>query len=301
MNTTQLQCFTTLASTLNYMRTAEELNMTQPAVSRQIQSLETELGVTLFHRTTRSVSLTQAGAQFLPEASSMLHTYYHSLEWLAGFHTSSQQVLRLGYADTLALRPLAACLEAVTAQQPNLVPEFTLDQTDANLRRLVNGELDVIFGIKDAKFSHPSILFTPLREEYFVCVCAKNHPLAQKKRRSKSVSSEELYPYRQIFDIPPYLLKHVFSRGHRILPVNEDLNNLVCANASEAYAAVLSGLGFALLPKHLQITHQELAFYDWQESPHTPLGIYCAKEAIKDKDSAIGCLLREAVKYYHCD
>lgn len=72
MNTTQLECFTTLANTLNYMRAAEELNMTQPAVSRQIQSLEQELGTQLFHRTTRTVSLTQVGAQFLPEAQSML-------------------------------------------------------------------------------------------------------------------------------------------------------------------------------------------------------------------------------------
>lgn len=301
MNTTQLECFTTLASTLNYMRTAEELNMTQPAVSRQIQSLEQELGVVLFHRTTRSVTLTQVGVKFLPEATAMLNTYYHSLKWIAGFHTSDSQVLRLGYADTLALRPLAVCLQAVTARQPKLIPEFTLDQTDANLRRLVNGELDLVFGIKDAKFSHPSVLFMPLREEYFLCVCTKQHALAQKKRRENSVSSEELYPYRQIFDIPPYLLKHAFSRGHRILPVNEDLDNLVCTNASETYAAVLAGLGFALLPEHLRISHPDLHFFTWQESPHTPLGIYCAKEVMKDKYSPVCCLIQEAVKYYHCN
>lgn len=44
----------------------------------------------------------------------------------------------------------------------------------------------------------------------------------KKGKRNKNVSSEELLPYRQIFDILPYLLKHVFSRGHRILPVTKN-------------------------------------------------------------------------------
>lgn len=67
--------------------------------------------------------------------------------------------------------------------------------------------------------------------------------LAQKKKgkRNKNVSYEELLPYRQIFDIPPYLLKHVFSRGHRILPVNEEQDNIICANASEAATLALCG------------------------------------------------------------
>ena len=51
MNTQQLECFTTLAKTLNYAKTAEQLSMSQPAVSRQIQSLETELGAQLFNLT----------------------------------------------------------------------------------------------------------------------------------------------------------------------------------------------------------------------------------------------------------
>ncbi len=81
MNTTQLECFVSLANTLNYVKTADQLGLTQPAVSKQIKSLENELGTRLFDRTTRFVSLTQVGQQFLPEASNILNTYYHSKEW----------------------------------------------------------------------------------------------------------------------------------------------------------------------------------------------------------------------------
>lgn len=300
MNTTQLECFTTLANTLNYMRAAEELNMTQPAVSRQIQSLEQELGTQLFHRTTRTVSLTQVGAQFLPEALSMLHAYYHSREWISHFRNSSHQVLRIGYMDTEALPLLSTFLRPVMERNGKLADQFTLDQTDANLQRLVSGKLDLVFTIKDAKFAHESIAFTPLHEERFHCVCRKDHPLAQnkKRKRNKSVSSEELLPYRQIFDIPPYLLKHVFSRGHRILPVNEEQDNIICANASEATALVLCGIGYVLLPDYLLPAHRELAVFPWPESPVTQLGIYSVKSAVTDKNSPVYQVIREAQAHY---
>ena len=143
MNTTQLECFTTLANTLNYMRAAEELNMTQPAVSRQIQSLEQELGTRLFHRTTRTVSLTQVGAQFLPEAQSMLASYYHSREWISHFRNDFHHVLRIGYMDTQAMPLLTRFLRPVLEKNGKLAAEFTLDQTDANLQRLVSGETEL--------------------------------------------------------------------------------------------------------------------------------------------------------------
>lgn len=75
VNTFQLSCFLQVAETLNFARAAEILHVTQPAVTQQIRSLEKELGVPLFHRTTRSVKLTQAGAQAIS-----FGVYYRSLQ-----------------------------------------------------------------------------------------------------------------------------------------------------------------------------------------------------------------------------
>lgn len=296
MNTTQLQCFTTLANTLNYVRAAEELHMTQPAVTRQIQSLEQELGAKLFFRTTKNVSLTQIGMQFLPEASSMLNTYYHSVEWISSFHQNAAGKLRIGYADTHALRLISDILHPMLKDRENIAPELILGQTDANLHKLTSGDLDLIFGIRDARFTNDAIRFIRLHEEHFFCVCRKDHPIAAacRKRHKSEVFSTDLSPYPQIIDIPPYLLKNVFSRGHRIIPINDELNNILVTNASEAYALVLAGAGFALLPHYLLMKHPDLKFLDWKESPHTQLGIYCRNDQTYNSRSAVEDFIRNA-------
>ncbi len=296
MNTQQLECFVTLAKTLNYAKAAEQLSMTQPAVSRQIKSLENEMNTRLFQRTTRSVTLTQVGWQFLPDASQILAIYYRSREWMESFHKNERNVLRIGYADSHANRLISKILSPILDSQNNIVPELTLDQTDANLRRLSLSQLDLVIGMRDAKFADEAIDFVKLRDDGFICIVSKAHELALecKKRRKKCVSSSDLWLHRQIIAIPPYLLKHTFSRGHRIIPVNDELDNVLCATISEAYSLALAGAGFALIPEHLALPHKELAFFPWDESPHAPMGIYCRKEAIHDKDSVVCKFIGEA-------
>ena len=70
MNTFQLTCFIAVANTLSFARAAENLHVTQPAVTHQIKVLEQELGVPLLHRSTRSVTLTPEGQTFLEDAKS---------------------------------------------------------------------------------------------------------------------------------------------------------------------------------------------------------------------------------------
>ena len=72
MNTFQLSCFLAVAEYLNFAKAAQELHVTSPAVSQQIQSLEKELSVTLFQRTTRSVKLTEEGKAFLRDAKQIV-------------------------------------------------------------------------------------------------------------------------------------------------------------------------------------------------------------------------------------
>ena len=296
MNTSQLECFISLAGTLNYMKTSEQLGLTQPAVTKQIQALESELGCRLFNRTTRSVTLTEAGEIFLADAKQVMDTFYHSVEHLSNFKQRDMQSLKIGYMDSNTIPLISRILKPLLAEKNNVIPAFSQDQTDANLRRLVNGQLDVVIGMKDAKFSDSNIVFTKLYEEKCYCVLHKDHPLVKEKKkdRKKTTTTEELCEYRQVIAVPPYLLRKYFSRGRSIVPVNDNLDNVVCSNAGEAYGLLLAGFGYALLPENVILKHPDLVVYEWEESPHAPFGIYSNTSVLKDKASAEYVFIKSA-------
>ena len=90
MNTFQLVCFLTIAEHLSFTKAAELLHVTQPAVGQQIQSLEKELGVKLFTRTTRSVKLTKEGKSFLGDAAQIVNISERAKKRFAS--TSSKEI-----------------------------------------------------------------------------------------------------------------------------------------------------------------------------------------------------------------
>ena len=73
MTTMQLECFLAVTETLNFAKAASQLNVTQPAVTQQIRTLEEELNVKLFKRTTRMVQLTPEGQIFFDDARDILN------------------------------------------------------------------------------------------------------------------------------------------------------------------------------------------------------------------------------------
>lgn len=83
MNTVQLECFVSVAEHLNFSRASESLHVSQPADSHQIQTLENELGVKLFKRTSKSVELTEEGMLFLADARYILKTTFEAKERLS--------------------------------------------------------------------------------------------------------------------------------------------------------------------------------------------------------------------------
>lgn len=300
MNTTQLECFVSLASTLNFAKTAEQVFLTQPAVSKEIQSLESELSSKLFIRTTRSVSLTDVGRQFLPEAQSILNSYYHAKDWISSFHSKSKNSLRIGYMDSHSLPFINHILAEIKNDFENLIPSFTLDQTDTNLNRLTHGQVDLVVGIKDSKFCDDSIEFKVLHYDGFVIAFPKDHPVVKeaKKKKLDEIPQEMLWNYRQVVQIPPYLLKNVFSKGSHVLPVNEKLDNIICSYASEVYGLVKAGFGFAFVPEYLAKPDKEILFYPFKETKHAPFGIYFRKESIEARNSAVSKFVDKAGKSF---
>ena len=120
MNTVQLECFITVAEHLNFSRASEILRITQPAVSHQIRTLEGELGVKLFRRTSKSVALTTEGIQFLPDAELILKTAYSARSRL-GSHEDFLP-FDIGCHNHMELQILPSVLERLAGEFPRLRP-----------------------------------------------------------------------------------------------------------------------------------------------------------------------------------
>jgi DNA-binding transcriptional LysR family regulator len=170
----QLKYFVAVAEDLHFGRAAERLHIVQPAVSQQVRRLERELGVTLFGRTTRSVSLTEAGQRFLPHARAVLAAADRAADAVAEFRTSPSLV-RLGTSEGLGDR-LDVLLGAFARLAPSASLELLHAPTLQRLQRVRDGSLDAT--IVRGSWPAPGLDFTPLWMDEVVVALPSAHPLA---------------------------------------------------------------------------------------------------------------------------
>lgn len=144
MELRHLRYFVAVAETCHFGRAAERLRLAQPALSHAIRQLESELGATLFARTTRQVSLTPAGEFFLAEAHRVLDTLadgVHGVRQIAGGRLG---LLRIGFTGTAAFSHLPRIARALKRDLPEVALDVNADLlTPAQCDLLRSGDLDV--------------------------------------------------------------------------------------------------------------------------------------------------------------
>ncbi|HSI64722.1 MAG TPA: LysR substrate-binding domain-containing protein [Candidatus Saccharimonadia bacterium] len=143
MELRHLRYFTAVADTLNFHRAAEILHLAQPALSSQIKTLEDELGVQLFHRTTRSVSLTHAGRVFLEEARNVLASAIQAENRARNAEHGLVGHLRVGLIAPTANAWLARILRGFHQAYPGVQLSLFDLTSPEQINRLRSGELDV--------------------------------------------------------------------------------------------------------------------------------------------------------------
>jgi DNA-binding transcriptional LysR family regulator len=173
-----LQAFRAVVELGSFRKAAEAVNISQPALSRRIEKLEEALGVRLFERTTRSVTLTTVGRVFAPSAEQLLDDLDVALLGIRDVSTS-----RLGHV-TIACVPSVAYyfLPSVIAAYHSRYPRISV----------ISGEAD--FGVSFMGSQETEVEFKVLLQERFVAACRRDHPLARKKR----VSWSELYEHEYV-------------------------------------------------------------------------------------------------------
>ena len=176
MTLLQLQYFKTLARVLHYTRAAEELHIAQPSLSYSISELEKELGVRLFVKEKRSISLTLYGQQFLPYVEKSLSTLAEGTEVLKQLAGTSIQVVRLGYFHSISASLIPSIMEKLYLQPENekLRIQFTEDTSFDIFSLLKKGELDLAFGMHQDEWTES---VTIMKQPLYLAVPA-DHPLA---------------------------------------------------------------------------------------------------------------------------
>lgn len=226
MNIEHIQEFLELASCLNFTEAAKRLNLTQPALSKHISSLEAELGVKLFDRSHRRVHLTDVGCVFLQGAGRILDDYNTTVDDIRSF---------------ISLQPLNIAVEprdpdlgnivstAVFAMKTQSRVPVNIKYSSADYRQLLKDDaIDLFIGYVDldemARLGFECEIFSA--SQLAVCLGADN-PLAQKELLAwadlkgqamlEFTLPEENQPWRQI---EGYCRKHGFMPETRQTPVS---------------------------------------------------------------------------------
>jgi len=116
----QLRCFVAVATELNFRRAAELLNMTQPPLSRQIQSLEYDLGVKLLDRSKHSVRLTAEGQIFLVDATRLLNLAEQATDTVRKVSKGETGKVRIGFTGAAGYEIVPGLLAAAKQALPNI-------------------------------------------------------------------------------------------------------------------------------------------------------------------------------------
>jgi DNA-binding transcriptional LysR family regulator len=165
MELRHLRYFAAVAETLNFGRAAARLSISQPPLSRQIQSLEHELGTPLFTRTTRGVRLTAAGRALIPEARRLLREAAALVEGARHLAEGGVGSLRIGFISTASYNVLPRVLPEFHRRRPGIQLALQETTSDAQIALLRDYELDVgvlVPPVVDAGFRYLPLMQEPL-------------------------------------------------------------------------------------------------------------------------------------------
>ncbi len=248
MDINNLHAFIEVAEKRSFSRSAESLNLTQPAVSKRIAALESELDSRLFDRVGRSVHLTEAGKVLLPSALKISSEVSRIENEIVTLGSVVGGKLSIGVAEHVGLDRLAKILKSYKENHADVEIDVQFLKSDEALEKLENGLLDMsLCSVNETHIErkgHSNLLNIQAWKEDLQIVVEKNHPLAVKK----SVTVEELARY-------PAILPQPYSA------IRQAIDQLMTKNAVTAKVAMeaidfqttrsmaIVGLGWAFLPK----------------------------------------------------
>jgi DNA-binding transcriptional LysR family regulator len=242
-----LRHFQAVVDELHFGRAATRLAVAQPTLSVSIRQLEGLLGVRLFDRHTRHVTLTDAGRTLDAAARRLLHDLERAVETTQQTHAGRIGVLRVGFGPTLMLSTVADVVTAFRRQHPGVRLDLRELPASEQLTAIVAGDLDV--GVVRGAEADPRLHVEPFAREPLVVALPRHHRLAKAARVPLSSLAGDpwvLFPRA----IAPKLHEHVIG-----LCRQAGFTPNVVQESREVYTTVGlvgAGVGVTIVPETVQ-------------------------------------------------
>lgn len=243
MNPNHLRTFLAVRKHMNFTRAAEDVFLSQPAVSRQMAQLEQELGVSLFEQIGKSLHLTDAGRTLAREAEKILGSLERAGEAVRAHRSAGQGSLRLGASTTPGFYLLPSLLGRFHEAYPEVELHFSVESSLSVERSIVRNELDL--GFVGAPPSEESLLGEAFTKDEIICFAGPSHPLARRRRIEPGALEGQTWVTRGKGSATRRLVDAWMARkGVKISRTVE----LGCPEAVKAIVA--NGLGISFMSSH---------------------------------------------------
>ncbi|MGG9963504.1 LysR family transcriptional regulator [Ferruginibacter sp. SUN106] len=243
MDIQQIKNFLVLCDTLNFRKAAEQINIVQPALSRQIQLLENEVGALLFNRSKRTVSLTAAGIFFQKESGRIVQDLDKTIIRTGQLHNGEAGEIKVAHSSSA----MNTVVPSFLVQLKHKWPLFkTIVQEASNFR-----QIEMLLARKTDIGIAPNIILPPeinskiLYKENFVLILPGNHPLAKKRITDLSILKNEIFILPQLSTGTGYvetILQICQAYGFKPKVAHES------AHAAGVLRLVEAGLGISIEP-----------------------------------------------------
>ena len=258
MELRHLRYFLVVGEVLNFTKAAARLRVAQPALSRQIQDLEDEIGVDLLRRSPRGVTLTAEGKLFLEEVRELLKRADESVERVRALARGEYGDLHLGYIPIPTVEILPPAVEVFRKAAPHVKLVLHDLPTDQLITELRNATLELAIMVQPISEQMVGIEFETLRTYPWCVALNASHPFA----RLKSVALEKVATEPLVG-----LRRKGYSEYYRILesifaPVSARPHIAVeCDSESSLVVEVEAGHGIALVTTILKLMSGKRLIY----------------------------------------
>lgn len=252
MEISALQAFIAVAEQQSFSRASETLFITQSAISKRIAALEDELGLPLFNRVNRQISLTEAGKQLLPKAQELIDQTEDMRRFATNLVSDISGDLKIGASHHVSLYRLPPILSDFATQFSNVDLDIRFGESDVLCAEVERGAIELALVTLPSNLA-PNLSAEVLWRDPLRIVVSSNHVLAD----LQSVKPTRLAKFAAVLPTPETethkIAARAFAQNNLSLAVQMATNNLETLKM-----LVKSGLGWSLLPESMVVDDSEL-------------------------------------------